>query len=100
MLMHGDLTCYNHVDRWGQHLINFWHFLGFVNAWGFDLLKLFFIFCDYVDVWGQEILKIQVFGGSKYWCVGATTHNFMTFVVVLMCRSFQCWLVSYGYVNV
>lgn len=29
--------------------------MGFVNAWGFDLFKLFFIFCDYVDVWGQEI---------------------------------------------
>jgi hypothetical protein len=75
-------------------------FLGFVNAWGFDLLKLFFIFCDYVDVWRQEIFFNSGFWGSRYWYVGATTHNFMTFVVVLMCGSFQCWLVSYGYVNV
>jgi hypothetical protein len=61
--MHRDLTCYNHVDAWGQHLIKFWHFLGFVNARGFDLLKLFFIFYDYVDVWGQEFFLNSGFWG-------------------------------------
>ncbi len=98
-LMYGALICYNLVDAWGQHLINFWHFWGFVNAWGFDLLKFIYLFCDYVDVQGQEFFFKSDFWGSRYWCVGATTHNFMTFVVVLMCGSFQCWLISYGYVK-
>jgi len=43
-----------------------WHFWGFVNAQGFDLLKLIFIFCGYVDVGGR--------GG------GAKSHKFFSFI--------------------
>jgi hypothetical protein len=43
--------------------------LGFVNAQGFDLLKLFFIFCGYVDVGGR--------GGERG---GAKSHKFFSFI--------------------
>jgi len=35
----------------GSNLQGLQHFLGFVIAWGFDLLKFLKIFCEYVDVW-------------------------------------------------
>jgi hypothetical protein len=37
--------------------------LGFVNAWGFDLLKILKIFREYVDLWGQEIKSSSSFLG-------------------------------------
>jgi hypothetical protein len=37
----------------GNNSESFLHFWGFVNAQGFDLLKLIFIFCGYVDVGGR-----------------------------------------------
>jgi hypothetical protein len=37
--------------------------LGFVNAQGFDVLKLFFIFCGYVDVGGGSHKFLNFIGG-------------------------------------
>jgi len=86
-------------ENLGQQLESIINFFCSIDAWGFDFQKVlglfvvplmhgettcwsFYTICGYVDVWGQQLT------------------NFTTFVIVLMCASFQCWLVSCGYVNV
>ncbi len=62
MLMYGDLTCYNLVDAWGQHLINFWHFWallmhGDLTCWSYFLYFVIMLMCG-----DKKFFLIQVFG--------------------------------------
>jgi len=75
--------------------------LAFFNSWGFDLLKLFLVFCGYVNMWGQQFTSFMIFV-IVVMC-GATTNNFFVFLKVILCQCMKlfvlCGCVDWGKTN-